>query len=128
MSPTKDIIRFEGDLEFDQILDRIEKLSAAELEEAVLEALDPIRAAAVANAPRDTGELARSINVQITSKSADFIEAEVGSSAFYASFIELGTAKAAAQPFLRPATDANQKKSSKILADAVEKIIQGKRG
>jgi len=41
-------------------------------------------------------------------------------SRFYAIFVELGTSDTAAQPFLRPALNANKRKINKIFKDIIE--------
>lgn len=53
---------------------------------------------AAERAPVDTGALKRSIEYEVDGK-----EVSIGSDKDYASFIELGTAKQASQPFLKPA-------------------------
>ena len=43
---------------------------------------------------------------------------EVGSDVSHALFLEIGTHKMAARPFLRPAVKANRRKINKIFAEA----------
>lgn len=66
--------------------------------------------------PVDTGNLQKS----------GFIQAEgddnllIGFEAEYASFVEMGTYKMAAQPFLRPAFDEMQNEALGAIADSIE--------
>jgi len=57
----------------------------------------------------DTGTLRRSINRQVEED-----RALVGSNIVYAPYVELGTRKMAARPYLRPALEANMKEIKKI--------------
>jgi HK97 gp10 family phage protein len=57
-----------------------------------------MRAQAVGLAPRRTGALKKSIMVEHTS----FCEYTVGSDLGYSGFVEVGTSKMKAQPYLRP--------------------------
>lgn len=61
--------------------------------------------------PVDTGTLRRSITHVM---SVDGKRAFVGTNVDYAPYVEMGTAKMAAQPFLRPALHANRGKIKKI--------------
>ena len=56
----------------------------------------------------------------MTEISRDRITAEVGSPVFYAGFVELGTEKKSARPYLRPAVDENQEQATRALARALE--------
>ena len=61
---------------------------------------------AVAICPQDTGTLARSITMQMIADD----HARVGTPVHYAPFVEFGTHKMAAQPFLGPALEAARRK------------------
>ena len=61
---------------------------------------------AKALAPVDTGNLRSSIGMKVTGDGrAGAMRAEIGPTAHYGIFVELGTSRMAAQPYLRPATD-----------------------
>lgn len=68
-------------------------------------ALNDIRAGAANRAPVDTGALRNSITTQV-SRSGTVIRGEVGPTASYGAYVENGTSRMRAQPYLRPATDA----------------------
>lgn len=68
---------------------------------AVQKTAADIAADAKSIAPVDTGNLKGSIGVT----RLDRLEAEVGPTAEYGIYLELGTSRMAAQPFMGPATD-----------------------
>lgn len=76
--------------------------------------------------PVDTGLLKRSItqNVSVGSGKA---EALVGyrKKAFYGGFVELGTSKMRAQPFLRPALDESHTEIEAAFVDALNRTVTG---
>lgn len=60
-------------------------------------------------APVDTGNLRNSISTTITGDGrTGSMTAEIGPTASYGIYLELGTSRMAAQPFLFPATDRNE--------------------
>lgn len=68
-------------------------------------ALDGISAGAKNRAPVDTGALKNSISTS-TQGNRDFARGEVGPTVNYGAYVESGTSRMRAQPYLRPATDA----------------------
>lgn len=83
----------------EQIVDKMPD-AAAMMAEAKAEA---IRSRAEANAPKRTGALAASIK-KIPAGALRWI---VVALAFYAAFVEWGTSKMSAQPYMRPALEAS---------------------
>jgi HK97 gp10 family phage protein len=65
-----------------------------------------ILATAKALCPVDTGLLQSSIEMFVGHSEMGRLEVQVGSSVRYAGFVEFGTSKMAAQPYLRPALDS----------------------
>lgn len=72
---------------------------------AMGKALNDISAGAKNRAPVDTGNLRNSISVELQNRGGT-IRGEVGPTARYGGFVENGTSRQRAQPYLRPATDA----------------------
>lgn len=70
--------------------------------------------------PVDTGRLRGSITSDVSN--IDEYECEVGTNVEYASYVEYGTYKMAARPFLRPAYNTNIKK----LTENLKKDLGGK--
>jgi HK97 gp10 family phage protein len=59
------------------------------------------------NCPVDTGRLRSSINTTVKGQNSDYITATVGTDVEYAGYVEYGSSKAAAQPYLKPALKKN---------------------
>ncbi len=91
------------------------------IEEAINKALEAsallVEGTAKNLAPVDTGYLRNSITHEVEGK-----EARVGATAEYAGFVELGTSKQAAQPFLNPALEQNKRNIKRIFEDAIKRI------
>jgi HK97 gp10 family phage protein len=68
--------------------------------------------------PVDTGNLRNSITHELGKK-----EARVGTNVEYAPFVELGTVKMAAQPYLNPALEMNRSNIKKIFASAIKEAM-----
>lgn len=64
--------------------------------------------------PVDTGRLRGSLTNEIESKAKDIV-GRVGSKVKYAPYVELGTSKMPAQPYLRPALHKNESRIKKLL-------------
>lgn len=99
------------------------------LDEAIMAGAKVIEQAAKSKAPVKTGRLRRSITVEIKDKEDNFITVRVGpgKEGFYGRFVELGTKKMAAKPFLRPAFDENvqeaRKEIRRVLKEAVKRGV-----
>lgn len=79
--------------------------------------------------PVDSGLLKRSITQTVSVGNGKF-EALVGyrKKAFYGGFVELGTSKMAAQPFLRPALDESHAEIEAVFVDSLNRTIDGQTG
>ena len=81
-------------------------------------------AAAEGNAPNtDTGKLVSSVSVEVNRSG---LYALVGSNLDYAGFLEMGTSKMGARPWLEPALRKNRGNLNKNLSAAADAIIQAK--
>ena len=69
--------------------------------------------------PVDTGKLRASITPVIESWAAGY----VGTNTHYAPYVEYGTRKMEAQPFLEPAFLEGQRQASKIFGEAIARAI-----
>lgn len=70
---------------------------------------------AIDNCPVDTGFLRSTAFMQVTGD-----DVEIGFNAEYASYVEFGTYKMAAQPFLRPAFDNAELEALSAIVDSVQ--------
>lgn len=98
----------------DKVIKNVEQAVSVALEASAL----VVEGAAKNLAPVDTGNLRNSITHEVEKN-----EARVGTNVDYAPFIELGTVKMAAQPYLNPALDNNKNNIRKIFADAISKAV-----
>ncbi len=92
----------------------------AELAKAVRETALAIEAGAKAKAPVDTGALRASIQAD-TSQTETTLEAMVAVGQDYGPYVEMGTIKSAAQPFLTPAVEEQRQPFETRLQNAIER-------
>ena len=72
-------------------------------------------------APKDTGFMASTVDVEEAEIVADGkVEGKVTVSAYYSKYVEKGTSKMEAQPFLEPAVDKNRNKAVLLIASSVK--------
>ena len=100
----------------DKVIASVENAKRGGLEAASL----IVEADATLRAPVDTGNLRSSITHRVVSDE----EAHIGTNVEYAPYVEQGTSKMAAQPFLRPALDNNKSRIEKMIGDVVGKAVK----
>lgn len=105
-------------------LNNIDESSVKELVTGIARASDLVTSDAKANAPVRTGHLRDSIQSMGTTVSSDEVTGGVETDCDYAEFVELGTSKMAAEPFMYPAAATNKQKVQDIISVAVEKAIK----
>lgn len=114
-------MRLEG---MQELLKKLENMGAeAERakEKALLEGAEVIRNAISENAPRDTGALADNITISDIKDG----KVEVGNhpDQFYAHFLEFGTSKMSAKPFMEPAFLNNKERAQQKMADVIRREL-----
>ena len=77
------------------------------LQKAMMQAVLMVEADARKLCAVDTGRLRASITHEVKEIAKGVIQGKVGSSTSYSRFVELGTSKQSAQPYLRPALEKN---------------------
>lgn len=97
--------------------------SLDDLQAAGATAGQAVRTRAQANAPVNTGALARSIRADATGT-----EVTVGAYVPYAAFQEYGTVNTPASPYLRPALEASTTQIVDAYADEIGKKLDSVRG
>lgn len=75
-------------------------------------------------APVDTGNMRRNINTSVQ-ESSDSISAEVSSNAEYSIYVEYGTSKQQAQPFMHPAFVSQKTQFETDMNQALKKGVDG---
>lgn len=98
---------------------KVKELHAASTT-AVAEEVDLIRRDAVKEAPQDTGDLRRKIRGE-----SDGLKGTVRSTARHAGFVEHGTFKDKAQPYMAPAADRARRRFPKRATDIIRKALGG---
>ena len=98
---------------------RMPGLITEELGNAVRDLVLLVEAEAKKLCPVDTGKLRASITPVIESWAAGYI----GTNTEYAPYVEFGTRKMAAQPFLEPAFLEGKKQASKVFGQAIARAI-----
>lgn len=113
------------------------------LRRAVAAAATEIRNEARSRAPKDTGEMAKDIMVKrerdtkggMSAKYSVFVltgkksrmkgkRRDVSRDSFYWRFVEFGTSKMAAKPFLRPAFESRKEEAVKVIGEKLDEGIQ----
>lgn len=116
-----------------EIIERLEKIGAnvGKLEnQALNNAAEPVLEDAKANVPVRTGKLKRGIKISSVKKKNGIKYIKVGadrgdnSEVFYGKFIEFGTSKMAAHPFLEPAYEKNRENIKEIIAKTLKEGIK----
>lgn len=86
-------------------------LAEAKAHKALADAALLVQRTAKQLVPVDTGTLKRSITHEFRGKHT----VAVGSNVEYAPYVELGTSKMSARPYLRPALEANRREIRRLL-------------
>ena len=124
-------VRIEGldelEKQFDRLIDTSKKKV---MQKALNAAAAPIKKEAKAKAPKKTGLLKKSIrSKQMKYTEKPSVGIYVAGKAYYWWFIENGTSKMAAAPFLRPAVDAKYEegvnKFKEKLKVEIDKVTNG---
>ena len=110
----------------DQLIDKLDSFERAmgnRAESAMQEATLRIQADAQRKVPVDTGRLRSSIGQEVRSGRGS-VTGIVGSNVEYAPFIELGTSRMGAQPYLRPALEENRRTIRRLVKQAVRQAVR----
>lgn len=81
-----------------------------------------VQATAKQVAPKRTGYMANNISVEQVKKTATSVTGTVNAKADYSSFVEFGTYKMSAEPFIRPAVSAAQGLFIKTTMDKLKEV------
>lgn len=85
-----------------------------------------VQAQAKQIAPKRTGFMANNISVEPVKKTATSVTGTVNAKADYSSFVEFGTYKMSAEPFIRPAVSAAQSVFIKTTTDKLKEAAKFK--
>lgn len=84
----------------------------------------PILTAAQTKAPVRTGNLRRSLHTEVIEQTAATATVMVGTDVDYARYVEEGTSRQAAQPYLRPAFDTQRETAIRETGDAFRELVE----
>ena len=105
-------------------IDRGKERVGRDVSVAVKAAAERVKAAGQSNAPKLTGTLAASIGIDMYGDGRSVgLTAVVGPTARYGLFVENGTSKMAAQPFMGPALESEGPRFADELGKAVEGVL-----
>lgn len=107
----------------DSLMEQIGATAAATIEAAASAmklTAGQVQATAKQVAPKRTGYMANNISVESVRKTATSVTGTVNAKADYSSFVEFGTYKMSAQPFIRPAVSAAQSLFIKTTMDKLK--------
>ena len=114
---------FAGEVTVDtQGLERFIEQARPVLEKVVLSAGHNVEAGAKERVPVDTGATKNSIKVTSID---DGLGASIGPSTSYAPFLEFGTHKMAARPYMRPALEHERKPFEEAVIAALKQAAPG---
>lgn len=94
------------------------------LEEALMAGAEVVREAIAAAAPRRTGILSSDIHVSRKGRIKYSVRIGPGLQGFYGRFLEHGTSKMPAKPFMRPAFEASNDAAQEAIRQAIWQAVQ----
>lgn len=84
-----------------------------------------LEVAAKGYCPVRTGTLRRSIHTEMDESRADVIAARIGPDAPYGPYVEFGTRRQRAQPYMRPAVDQDGETAKRAAMDSFARSMKG---
>ena len=116
----------EGLQELNQEFNDLENALTQEIITALMRGGMIIETDAKRRCPVDTGRLRASLTTDVEREGKTTFVLKVGTNVEYASFVETGTSRMAAQPFLRPAVDAKAKDVVDEIRESIREQINGR--
>lgn len=113
----------EGQKELIKKLQNIAKKATSNVEQALIESALMVERDAKIKTPVDTGRLRQSISHETENFGSENPAVIVGTNVDYAGYIEFGTSKQPAQPYLYPALTENKEKIKKKVKQAIQKGV-----
>lgn len=116
-------VEIEG---MDNLLNELEKLGEAgeKIEKiALVKAGDKVKEAIVAEAPNRTGALKRGIKVSKLKRvdGGSFVEVYPSKDVYYSAFLEFGTTKMKANPFMSRGYEGSKEEAERVIEEEIKK-------
>jgi HK97 gp10 family phage protein len=116
-------VEIDGQKQLESNFKKITKAATNNIEQALINSALVVERDAKINAPVDTGRLRSSISHRDDNFGSNNPAVEIFTDLEYAPFVEYGTSKQSAKPFLFPAYNNNKQKILKELAKAFKKGV-----
>lgn len=113
----------EGDKQIRERLKKIKKTVSNDIEQALVNSALIVERDAKINAPVDTGLMRSTITHNLGNEDTNNPYVDIISPTEYSKYVEFGTSKQPAQPFLFPAYNNNKQKILKEIAKAMKKGV-----
>lgn len=98
--------------------------TGAVLEEAMMDGAEIVRGAVQSSAPVRSGQLSGSIEVSKQGREKHSVRIGPTGAGFYGRFLEYGTSKMSARPFVRPAFDGVRVQAEAAISEAIWRAVQ----
>lgn len=115
-------IKLEGMPELLRQLERLGAEAEQVKKDTLLAGAEVVQQAASEKAPRDTGKLAENIVISDI-KEDGTVDIGPDRDRFYGLFLEFGTTKMSARPFLQPAFEENKDQVQEKMADVIRREL-----
>ena len=94
------------------------------LEEAMMDGAEIVRSAVAGSAPHRTGQLSGNITISERGRKDYSLRIGPSGAGFYGRFLEYGTSKMSARPFVRPAFDGVRVQAQQSIQESIWRAVQ----
>lgn len=109
---------------FDKVMKRFKGAEKVDMTQPVKVGTRIVQRSAKQKAPVDTGDLEGSIRRSFSGANTSMPTGRVSTNIEYAVYVEYGTSKMLAQPFLRPALKDSSKELNKLFSEHIKKSLK----
>jgi len=94
------------------------------MENALMDGAEIVKGALESGAPRHTGQLAGDIHISKQGRQKYSVRVGPGIRGFYGRYLEYGTSRMAARPWMRPAFDGVQASVERAISDSMWRAVE----
>lgn len=109
---------------YDKLLAQLQDIADLDWVSAEVDGMNVIAEEARRLVPVDTGALQSTIGVEVEGETVNLVAG--GDGVDYQAYVEFGTSKMAAQPYMRPAIDTKKNEADKAIAENLVKQMKAK--